>query len=288
MRILPLACESLGTRSMATFVETEDVKILIDPGVALGPSRYNLKPHPSEYKKQIEQWSLIERKAKEADIIILTHYHYDHYNPDKPEIFKEKIALIKDPQNKINKSQRRRARFFLSEIKKYVSELKIADDQEFQFGDTKIKFSEPTFHGPDGRMGWIIQIMIDDKKDRLVFSSDVEGPALDYQVNFILENNPNVVIVDGPLSYLLRYSYKEENLKKSLENLEKILKLKSVKTLILDHHFMRDIDWDIRIAKLFTIAKNNDSKIMPACRYIGEPLTNLEARRKVLWNKSTS
>ena len=77
---------------MATFVETDDVKILIDPGVALGASRYNLSPHPLEYRKQIEQWSLIERKAKEADVLILTHYHYDHYNPDKPEIFKEKSA----------------------------------------------------------------------------------------------------------------------------------------------------------------------------------------------------
>ena len=175
----------------------------------------------------------------------------------------------------------------MSEIKKYASEIKIADNKEFQFGNTKIKFSEPTFHGPDGRMGWVIQICIDDQKEKMIFSSDVEGPVLERQVKFILENNPNVVILDGPLSYLLRYSYKKDNLEKSLENLETILKLKSVKTVILDHHFMRDIDWDIRIARLFTIAKKNDSKIMPACRYIGEPLTNLEARRKELWSKST-
>ncbi len=35
MKITPLAFDSFGTRSMSTFVETKDVKILIDPGVAL-------------------------------------------------------------------------------------------------------------------------------------------------------------------------------------------------------------------------------------------------------------
>ena len=45
-RIVPLAFDSFGVRSMATFVETDDLKVLIDPGVALAPVRYGLEPHP--------------------------------------------------------------------------------------------------------------------------------------------------------------------------------------------------------------------------------------------------
>ena len=48
MKVLPIASDSLGVRSLATYVETRDVKILIDPSAALGPSRYGLPPHPHE------------------------------------------------------------------------------------------------------------------------------------------------------------------------------------------------------------------------------------------------
>ncbi len=48
MKITPLAADSLGARSMVTFVETRDVSVLIDPSVRLGPRRYELPPHPLE------------------------------------------------------------------------------------------------------------------------------------------------------------------------------------------------------------------------------------------------
>ena len=50
-RIAPLAFDSFGVRSMATFVETDDLKVLIDPGVALAPVRYGLEPHPLEWQR---------------------------------------------------------------------------------------------------------------------------------------------------------------------------------------------------------------------------------------------
>ena len=44
MKIIPLAAESLGVRSMATYVEAGQTGILIDPGATLSPSRFNLPP----------------------------------------------------------------------------------------------------------------------------------------------------------------------------------------------------------------------------------------------------
>ncbi|WP_286244027.1 hypothetical protein [Methanobacterium ferruginis] len=43
MKIVPLAFESMGVRSMATFLET-DQKILVDPGTSIAPKRFGF-PH---------------------------------------------------------------------------------------------------------------------------------------------------------------------------------------------------------------------------------------------------
>ena len=55
MRIVPLAADSLGARSMATFVETRDVSVLVDPSVRLAPVRYDLPPHPLEEDRRADR-----------------------------------------------------------------------------------------------------------------------------------------------------------------------------------------------------------------------------------------
>lgn len=51
MHIEPLSFDSMGTRSMCTYIETEDMRIVIDPGVSLAPKRYGLPPHDREKRK---------------------------------------------------------------------------------------------------------------------------------------------------------------------------------------------------------------------------------------------
>ena len=113
MKITPLAFDSMGTRSMATLVETKDIKLIVDPGVALAPERFGLPPHPIEIMRKEEHWKAIVNAAKDADILIVTHYHFDHHMPDSAEIFKGKIAMLKDPIEHINKSQTARSAKFL-------------------------------------------------------------------------------------------------------------------------------------------------------------------------------
>ena len=48
MRVMPLAADSLGVRSMATYVEAGALRLLIDPGATLAPRRYGLDPAPAE------------------------------------------------------------------------------------------------------------------------------------------------------------------------------------------------------------------------------------------------
>jgi predicted metallo-beta-lactamase superfamily hydrolase len=69
IRVVPLAAESLGVRSMCTLVETPDVRILLDAGVSLCPSRFGLPPHPLEYKAIIEARRRIAEAAEMADVV---------------------------------------------------------------------------------------------------------------------------------------------------------------------------------------------------------------------------
>jgi len=60
-RIVPLAFDSFGVRSMATFVETDDLRILIDSGVSLMPSGYGLEPDALEWERFDETWKPIKQ-----------------------------------------------------------------------------------------------------------------------------------------------------------------------------------------------------------------------------------
>ena len=268
---------------MSTYVHTKDVSILIDPGVELAPKRFGLPPHPLEYKQKIKHWSEIEKHASMSDVLIITHYHYDHYNPDKPGIFKDKIALIKNPEDHINSSQKRRARAFLPDLKKYAKEVNYADGKTFKYGDTIIEFSNPVPHGSDTKMGWVVEVAISNGDKTFVHTSDVEGPTRDDQLSFILSHNPEVVIIDGPATYLMGYAVSKSDLEKAKKRIKAILDLDSVKTVVVDHHFLREKEWHNRIIDLFSYAKKLNKKVMPAATFVGEKVNILEARRKELY-----
>ncbi|MBS7610971.1 hypothetical protein KEJ27_01970 [Candidatus Bathyarchaeota archaeon] len=283
MKILPLSSDSMGARSMATFVETRDLKILIDPGVALGPYRYGLPPHPLEWKKLEEDWKIIVDYALKADIIVVTHYHYDHHNPwENLEIYEGKLVIIKNPKDNINYSQRERARFFLKQIEGLPKKIEIAEGFKLKVGETRLEFSKPVFHGTDSKLGYVVEVYVHEGDESFLYSSDVEGPSLNDQVAFILENKPKVVMIDGPMTYMLGYRYSVNSLKASIANLHRILE-PGVEQMILDHHLLRDLEWRERISELIVEAERRGVKILTSAEYAGKELNMLEARRKELY-----
>ncbi len=200
MKIFLLAADSMGTRSMATFIQTKDVKILIDPSVALGPYRYGLSPHKKEIKKMEKDWKEIRKYAKKASVLIVTHYHFDHHDPARVELFKGKIALLKHPTENINKSQKGRAKYFLEQLRGVPKKLEFCDGKKFMFGKTLVKFSPAVFHGANNKLGYVTEVLVKEGKKKFLFTSDVEGPNVKNQVDFILKNKPEIVYLDGPLS----------------------------------------------------------------------------------------
>jgi len=63
LEVTPLAFESLGVRSSSIAVETDDVRIVIDPAVALAPTRFGLPPHPIEEEAKARLWKRVRERA---------------------------------------------------------------------------------------------------------------------------------------------------------------------------------------------------------------------------------
>jgi predicted metallo-beta-lactamase superfamily hydrolase len=284
MKVLPIAFDSLGVRSMATYVETGDVRIVIDPGVSVSPDRYSLPPHRIELDRRREMLAAIKHWASVADIVIITHYHYDHHNPDDEGLYKEKEVFLKHPRESINQSQKQRAEALLAMIEPCAKAINIADGREFTFGNTNIAFSKPVLHGLSARLGYVIEVFIAEK-EKFLFTSDVHGLLDTAAIDFIMEKSPDTIILDGPATYLLGSHYKKSHITQSINNIKHILQKTPVKELIIDHHLLRDLNWADYLHELHELGK--DVKVCSAAAYLGKPEDILEAKRKELYEGSS-
>lgn len=284
MNIKPLAFESMGTRGMATSVVTKDCIILIDPGVNLASRRFGMPPHPMEVERRKDHWAKIRDYAEHSDILILTHYHFDHFNPEEPEIYRGKTVIIKDPKAKVNRSQMARGAHFLKKLRGLPQEILVADDKEFTFGETKIRFSPPVFHGTSPKMGYVVQVCVQEEY-RFLHTSDVQGPSMGDQTNFVLDEDPRVIFCDGPVTYMLGQRYSVESLQKARRNLKEIVEKTKVKKLVLDHHLLRDLKWKAKLKEVFSAAELRKVEVLTAAEFAGVQNDLLEARRRRLYGR---
>ena len=280
----------MGVRSMATFIEARGIKIFIDPGVALAPWRYGLPPHPIELEERERVWRRILGLAEKADVIILTHYHFDHFNPrgGLREVYHDKTLLMKDTRNNINPSQIRRSAFLLHRFEEegVKPDIKTADGEVFQFGDVSIVFSKAVPHGHDTRLGYVIMAYIDDGMDSFLYTSDVEGPYHEDAIDFILRHKPRTIYLDGPMTYLTGTRVPDFIIEKCFDNLLRILNTYVPEKLIIDHHFMRDINYMSYIDKLTDqLGERKELNILSAAGYMGASLNMLEALRQKLYEE---
>ncbi|MBX5321095.1 MAG: hypothetical protein QHH12_02160 [Candidatus Bathyarchaeota archaeon] len=298
LKIVPLAAESLGVRSMCTYVETPDVRVLLDAGVSLCPNRYGLPPHPLEYKAIIESRKRIAEAAEKAEVVTLSHYHFDHHTPSYEDwlcnwtradetarqIYQGKIVLMKNPKEWINFSQRRRGWVFQKTRGKYAERLEVADGKTFIFGKTQIKFSKPVPHGlENSALGWVLMATIEVENERFLFAPDVQGPISAKTLEIIVNEKPQLVMVGGPPSYLAVFRVSEEQLQLGMRNFEKVVE--TAPCTILEHHILRDENWREKVAKVFEIAEKVGHKVLTAAEFLGEENAFLEAMRKRLFVK---
>jgi predicted metallo-beta-lactamase superfamily hydrolase len=297
IKVSPLAAESLGTRSMCTFIETKDLKVLLDAGVSLAPNRFGLPPHPREYDAILESRKRIAEKASEADVVTISHYHFDHHTPSftdwvcnwsSPEIaqkiYEGKLVLLKNYKTKTNFSQRRRGWVFAKTGGRYAKKLEAADGKVFNFGDTVLRFSEPVFHGEENTLlGWVLTTTIEHEDEKVVFAPDVQGPMYHEALKLIITEKPQLLIIGGPPLYLAGFRVTETQIQKGLEGLSQLAA--TMPLIILEHHLLRAENWREQAKTVLDTAKKTGHKVMTAAEFIGTEDNLLEARRKQLFHK---
>jgi len=289
-----LAEESFGVRSMCTFAETPDVKVLLDAGVSLGPNRFGFPPHPKEYEALAECRKKIVEAADKAEVVTISHYHFDHHTPSYTDwcfnwssedtarqIYQGKLVLAKNYREKVNFSQRRRGWVFAKTGGKYAKKLEYADGRTFEFGQTKLKFSVPVFHGPeDSQLGWLLMATIEHEGERFLFASDVQGPMHTPTLLEILVQEPQLVIVGGPPTYLAGL-VKKEHMQIGMRNLESLVE--SVPMTILEHHLLREENWREFSQPIFDNASKKGHLVVTAAEFLKKRNNLLESYRKLLF-----
>jgi predicted metallo-beta-lactamase superfamily hydrolase len=295
IKVTPLAEESLGVRSMCTYIETTDTKILLDAGASLAPKRWGYPPHPREYQALAECRKKITRTAEKANITTISHYHFDHHTPSytdwftnwsSPEtakkIYKGKLVLAKSYRSRVNASQRRRGWMFKKTGGKHAKRIESADGKTFQFGETKLKFSDPVFHGPENtQLGWLLMVTIESADEKVMFASDVQGPIHTPTLNQILAEKPQLVMIGGPPTYLAGFRVKDEHIETGMQNLKTLVE--NVPTTILEHHTLRDEKWRSQTQPIFDTATQVGHKVLTAAEYSGTKNNLLEFRRRQLF-----
>lgn len=334
----PIWFDSLGAKSSCTLVKTPDTAVLIDPGCSAMQPSY---PLSDEEKLSLlnQAFHAIFKASEEADHIVITHYHHDHYLT-YPELYEGKLILLKGPNLWINLSQWERAREFIAGLaaaregslpegqkldpleledplegleiattkdfggyqrrreellrmgKERFEKLKrlwmsrpwveegalkrmeivIADGKKIKIGETMVRFTKPLFHGIEySTTGWVIAVVVEHGGEKLIYSSDLEGPTIEDYAEWIISEGPDYLILDGPSTYLLGYMLNRTNLNRAIANAKRIVRGcgPKLKVMIFDHHLLRDKRYRERTAEVW----DESDKVVTAAEWMGrEPL----------------
>ncbi len=292
LKVNIVAADSMGVRSIATFVEACGVSIGIDLGASIAPYRFSLPPHPLELKRLEEALDRARRYVNESQAIIITHYHYDHYLRDEPERYYKKLVYAKDIRYDINRSQSLRGYRFI--VKGGVGDrasLEYADRRTFEFEGVKLRFSHPVWHGEEGtKLGKVLMVVVECDEGKVVFASDVQGPPTRDAIEWLSTEarGADILIVSGPASYLAGYRVSSESVSRGIEGLLEVLVRARPRVAIVDHHFVRDPKYNEyrKLVEERLRASGIPTRVLSAAEYMGKPFEPLEAMRKQLWKET--
>ncbi|MCD6484138.1 MAG: hypothetical protein J7L47_03390 [Candidatus Odinarchaeota archaeon] len=293
IKVKPLAAESFGVRSMATLIETPDLKIILDPGASLGVRR-EYSPHPEEYKVLRRSIRRIINAARNAGYIFISHYHLSHYLPFfrdyrhiwsnrkyATELYSGKFVYMKSTTENITDSERRRGVFLKKRIEQMNGTVVYGDYSEHIIGNTLLKISPPVPHGRISmRRGYVLMISIMYEAEKFLFAPDVLGPYDPYTLEIILRDNPDVLYICGPPLHLKK-SFGPISVKKATDNLKRLIE--KIDTIILDHYIFRSSHGVVLFQDLKKLAEEKGHKIYTAATFSRRHNNFLESIRQKLW-----
>ena len=277
MKIVPLAADSLGVRSMATYVEAGDTGLLLDPGATLAPARYGLPPSAEEWDALRRANDRISAYAARARYIFVSHYHDDHFRSD-PVSYAGRVVLAKDPRRMVSGAQARRAQALWAALEGQAT-LQPADSLTLTTPDLDLKVSPPLPHGTEGTtLGYLVALTVTDHREhqRFVFASDVQGPLSSVAAAWLIQQRPTMLYLSGPPSYVER-EVGTAVIDRAVDNLRRIVDVTGCR-VIMDHYAMRDPRFATRFERLW-----QTGRVITAAAHLGVDASPLEARRDRLW-----
>jgi hypothetical protein len=159
--------------------------------------------------------------------------------------------------------------------------MEFADGKNFKFRETKIIFSPPFYHGGEGsKLGYVLACLIKYKGKKMIHASDIQGPQVSATTEWIIKQNPDILILSGFPTLLMGWRTSKFGLSQSNKNLVKILSQSKVKTIILDHHLVRDLHYLNKIEEVIKEANTLKKKVITAAEFLGKKPEFLEAKRK--------
>jgi hypothetical protein len=281
MKVIPLGAESLGARSMATYVEVAGRGILIDPGATLAPSRFGLPPADEEWEALKRINDRISAYASRAEVVFVSHYHEDHFRSD-PASYAGRRALLKDPRRMVQGQQARRAAELWKALQSSTARVAVADDLIERTMDVVLEVSPPLPHGLEATpLGYLVALTIakPGERERFVFASDVQGPLSAVAAGYLVRQRPTLLYLAGPPSYVER-DVGAAVIERGIDHLMRIVETTGCR-VIMDHHALRDPAWRERFARLW-----ETGRVTTAAGFLGIPDAALEPRRAELWGRA--
>jgi len=269
---------------MSTLLECGKLRLLIDPGVALGPTRYGMGPTEEEFEALDYSRQVIMEAAERANAVAVTHYHYDHHPfPDDLEMYERcfggKPVMAKDRQRNINQSGKQRGRIFEENAARHAERIEWADGRTFQVGGVEISFSPAVWHGDVGsRVGTVVMIYVE--RCGFLFGSDAQSLADPAALEWVLEHNPEFMILDGYPTIFVGWRMSQKAFEAASENLKRAIAETQADEVILDHHILRDVNYREKMRGVFELAERKGKKLMSAAEFLGLENFFLEAWRK--------
>ena len=277
MKVIPLAADSLGVRSMATYVEVGGTGILIDPGATLAASRFSLPPAAEEWDALRRANDRISAYAARASLVFVSHYHEDHFRSDAAT-YVGRTVLVKDPRRMVAGQQAKRGAELWAMLGAEARPV-IADGYEMLEHALELRVSPPLPHGVDGTMmGSVVALAVSDRaeRERFVFASDVQGPLSGVAAAWLIRQRPTLVYLAGPPAYIER-EIGTAVIERGIDNLIRVIEATGCRA-IMDHHAVRDAAFGARFERLWSTGR-----VVTAAEYVGRPLAALESRRHQLW-----
>ena len=207
---------------------------------------------------------------------VAAHKEYGNYQKRKKQLLRKGKAWFRSTANLWKKGE------WVPEFSLGGTKVLFADGKSTKIGDTRIRFTAPLFHGIEyDRVGWMLALVCEHKGAKFLYSSDLQGPQIEDYADWIIKENPNILILDGPATYLLGYMLNKINLARAISNAIRILKETTSQDIIYDHHLTRGPRFRERISKLYKIAREEKKTFLTAAEWLGqEPLVLKLAKEK--------